>query len=183
MVLSLHREKISMAVVCLDTQILIWAMQKCASGERKNCIIIAESLIDDLTKNNDRIIIPSIVYAELLAGIPDERSKEFMDLISSRFYIVPFDALAAYYYAVIFRRNKVANKNGLQQINPGRVNRSADIKVLATAIAHKASVIYSEDQHIHALSAVSSEFVSVRRMPIPLPKQISLPDSETSIKQ
>ncbi|MDR2801424.1 MAG: PIN domain-containing protein [Desulfovibrio sp.] len=171
------------AVVCIDTQILIWGIQKTASEKRKDYIVVAESLIDDITEKGDRIIIPSIVYAELLAGVPEDRLKEFMRIISSRFPIVPFDALSAYYYSIIFRRKKLIDKDKTQEINPGRANTSADIKVLATAIAHNAITIYSEDQHMHDLSLVSSEFIGVKHMPTPSPKQVFLPVPETDIRQ
>lgn len=159
-----------MALICLDTQILIWGIRKQAEPGQEQNIARAEHLIDMLTKNRDQVVIPSITYAEACVGVPEDRLQVFMNEMQKRFIIIPFDVLAAHHYRQIF----LSNKQKLKQYKSEgytRPNQFADMKIVATALACKAKSIYSEDPH---LEKIANGFIDVINLPSVPPKQLTL---------
>ena len=159
-----------MALICLDTQILIWGIRKHAELGQEGNSPRAENLIEILTRSKDNIIIPSIVCAEACAAVPDDRIQSFMREMQRQFPIIPFDANAAYHYRTIYQTHK-GNRQELTADGYKRPSMFADMKIVATALACRASSIYSEDPH---LPKIANGFIEVKSMPPVPPKQLPL---------
>jgi predicted nucleic acid-binding protein len=169
-----------MAIICLDTQILIWGIRQVASDDQKSKIEIAKCLLSDIEKKRDTIIVPSIAYGELLVGVPNDTQQSFMQIFIKKYIIVPFDALAAYHYSQIYKKYLSEKENSEVKAH-GRVNISADIKIMATAIACNAKIIYSDDIKFVKLDSLG--FIPVMRMPLPAPQMLSLMSTDNTTIQ
>ena len=86
------------------------------------------------------------------------------------FRIIPFDDLAAKYFAEIWQKNK-ASRMTAREKGISRAEIKADYMIVATAAAHKAFCIYSNDPH---LPMFSEGYVEVRRLPDVPPEQLPL---------
>lgn len=138
-----------MAVICLDTQILIWGLKQEASSGQENMIFKAKDLITSLEKNRHQVIIPSLVLAELLMPIEEKDYGDFLLKMNRKFMIVPFDTKAAFYFGTLWKkwRDKSEDKTNREE-QPTRAKMKTDFMIVATAISRKAEYIYSMDSDI-----------------------------------
>lgn len=171
-----------MRTVCFDTQIIIWGIEGKAKNSQKSMIPKAEYLIKKCAEEKNRLIIPSVVMAELLCPIPLKSHDKYFGIMGKTFRIIPFDDLAAKYFAEIWQKNKdsrtTARKNGIS-----RAEIKVDYMIVATAAAHGAFCIYSNDPH---LNVFSEGYVEVRKLPDVPPEQLSLfeePEKKTGKRE
>lgn len=155
-----------MELVCLDTNMLIWGLKSQASQGQEANIHKAKHLIQSLASGKAVVMVPSVVLAELLDGIPSGERQAFVARMQHLFRVVPFDDWAALEYARLFEsaHNKVEGKP--------REAIKVDRMIVATAIAVKANAIYSEDNGVHA---IGKKVIDVRHLPVPPPQQVKLP--------
>lgn len=132
-------------IACLDTNILSWLF-KTSRDENKEKQERSDILVKNLEKDRYEICIPTIVLAETLYCVPEEKVYDLQKEIVTTFKVYPFDDLAAYYF------RGIAIKNRNPAVDNVRWNRYADAKILATALSCGASCIYSEDKRLTALS-------------------------------
>jgi predicted nucleic acid-binding protein len=127
----------------------------------KDLRVRARILLDTLDERDDRIVIPSIVVAEYLAGVPLEQRRQSLAEIQDRFYCPPFDAVSAILAADLFvRRTELPEVERTKE----RVVIKADIQIVATAKTHGTSVLYSHDHRLRALA----ESVGIKAFDLPL---------------
>lgn len=153
-----------MSLVCLDTHILIWGIKREAAPGQENKIAMAQAFLKELEEDKDtRVMIPAPVIAELLTRVPHERHAAVNKLFESRFMVVPFDAAAASWYGRIFQ-DKRAGTQDIKAATPELTRRDilADFQIVAIAVAHQASCIYSYDQ---GLTKFADGYIEVRTMP------------------
>jgi predicted nucleic acid-binding protein len=146
----------SKRLVCLDTQFIIWGIQKNARYNQMDMISKTERFLHWLDKNQFRVVIPSIVVAEVLQGIPDHKRDDFLSALRTSYVIVPFDALAAVHFARISMKIIIPD-GGLT-----RTILKADRLIVATAAAKKVHCLYSNDSGV---AKVAEGFVKVSEMP------------------
>jgi predicted nucleic acid-binding protein len=118
----------------------------------------AESLIKMCEKDGHRILIPTVVLGELLAGVPVESQPDFVRHIQRRFLLAPFDAAAALVYGRLWQAHKVsvipqAKKDGVEH-----AVIKADHMIAAVAIARKCDYLCTIDK---ALIRFSQEYVNI----------------------
>jgi predicted nucleic acid-binding protein len=87
--------------VCLDSNIVIWGIlgQGKAGDESKRQKVA--HLLDVLQQQKDRVLIPSIVLAEVAAKMPPPDRIRMISRLSSACEIVPFDAGSALEFGVV----------------------------------------------------------------------------------
>lgn len=144
-----------MRVVCLDTQILIWAIKKEASDNRKHMIARATLFLESLEKQKTVCVVPAPVVSELLLKISPAKHQAFIGDMSQRFIIPPFDAVTSAFMARIWQ-----SKHG--QVDLPRQLIRYDSLIVAVAVSAQASCIYSEDPDIEKIAEGHIEF---KRMP------------------
>lgn len=150
-------------IIGIDTNILIWGLRRKAEPGQESNVPKAEHLIHSiLSEKGVSVIIPAIVLAEATHGLPLDMRVAFTVRVQEYFRVAPFDAAAAQEFSRIskvFCRGK------------GRQALKADAMILATVLAHQVNIFYTEDNDI---LAKGGQFVEVRNLPTPPPKQLML---------
>jgi predicted nucleic acid-binding protein len=156
-------------VVCLDTQILIWGLKKQAKPEQQDEIAKAEYFLKKCDEEKTAIIIPSVVIAELLAGIPLAEHGAFLGLVNKRFMIASFDLPAAAIYGEYFESWRAAHPDSsFREEGFSRVKFKVDHMILAIAVTRDANCLYTNDDE---LIAHSNGRIEARKLPKVLPQQ------------
>ena len=91
-------------------------------------------------------MIPSVVLAEFLTGQSLDSHRSVREIIGKAFFVAPFDAKAAAIAAELFDKSTFDTIRQDDQV--GRQCLKADYQIVATAIAHGATTIYADDEHL-----------------------------------
>lgn len=160
-----------MSVVCLDTQVIRWGVMKEESKTPQGTLLISRAihLIELLEQQKASVILPSIVVGELLVTVPERDHPAVLDRLNEDWLIVDYDLRAAQLFAKI-RKDQVINQimDEIRQGNPYATRRqlSADIMIVATAIAHGAEKIYSHDKDFLKLAAPHIDAIDFMSIPV-----------------
>ncbi len=136
-----------------------------------------DALVERLAKAQVRILIPTPALCEFLC-VADRNGSEYLARLdsTSRFQIVSFDIAAAVEAARVIsvalgRGKKRAGRDGApwQKVK-------FDRQIVAIAKTHAATEIYSDDEDIAAFGHDAGiEVIGVSELPLPPPKQETLP--------
>ena len=137
-------------MIALDTTILIWGVRREEPEGREDLVARCTDLIADYKQRCIAITVPSVVMAEYLADSSPEKQKEQQAIIGSNFHVSPFDAKAAAIAAELHSK-RLMNEIRAESDIP-RQCLKADVQIIATAIAHDATHIYSDDGHFTKLA-------------------------------
>jgi predicted nucleic acid-binding protein len=167
--------------VCLDNNILIWAIRQTCTPGQEDMLKRADALMQELSEHKAQIIVPAVVLAEFLAFVSPEKHAAVISTFEHRFQIHPFDARAAALAAELWHRNAQGSPSLKDQIKSafpeiGRVRIKADTMILATAITGQADVLYTHDG---PLTMMAKGRIAVKGMPPPLPAQDDFLGDET----
>jgi predicted nucleic acid-binding protein len=157
-----------MSLICADNHLLIWGVRNVATTGQEVMIAKAVRYISFVDEQKDDILVPSVVLAEFLAGVPEERSAAVLAVMEKRFKIAPFDTPAAVIAARIWRKVKSENASlldDLRQDGVSRIKIKADIQIIATAVARKADRIISHDAGLQKLAEGWIEAVPIPDIP------------------
>lgn len=163
--------------VCLDNHILIWGVRGYATPGQEDRVVRTRELFEELDEMDAEVIVPSVVVAEFLAGVPKAQHVGLLEVLHRRFQIPPFDVRTAAVAAELWRDAAARNPNLKELIKeafPGteRAKIKADMMILASALARKADVLYTNDG---PLRKVAEERIEVRDLPPLKPFQPELP--------
>lgn len=163
--------------VCLDNHMLIWGVRGYSTQGQEDRVGRARDLFQELDDADAEILVPSVVVAEFLAGVPQPRHVELLDVLNRRFQIPPFDVRTAAVAAALWREAAERNphlKDLVRESFPGteKAKIKADMMILATALTRKADILYTHDG---PLRKIAEERIEVRDLPPPRPKQADLP--------
>lgn len=163
--------------VCLDNHILIWGVRGVSTPGQEQQIEQARQLFEELDESDARVMIPSVVVAEFLAGVPKPQHGNLLDVLNRRFQIPPFDTRTAALAAELWREAAERNPHLKEQIKeafPGieKAKIKADMMILATALARNADILYTHDG---PLAKVAKGRIDVRQLPPLRPRQADLP--------
>lgn len=151
-----------MAIVCLDTQILIWAIKEEAEPGQTEMISKAKALIERLDKGNKKILLPALVIGEFLIRIPIETHQTIINLLERDFMIAHYDVKAASFYARIWREKQDQGLlEELKRSGKTRQELKTDRMIVATALANDAESIYSHDK---GLEAFGKGYIDIRNI-------------------
>lgn len=138
-----------MSIVFVDTDFLIWCVQKESTKGQEEMVRKAEHALNEIIKNKDRIAVSSISVGEFLGGIPQELRGEYEREISNNFIIVPFDIVAARKSAIIHYDKFNASKKS----HPGgRKVLKADIQILGCLLRLNPNIFYCNDKGLLKIS-------------------------------
>lgn len=144
-----------MEVVCVDTQILYWAIVGKAVYGTEQLIAPATDFMEWLDQQEVRIIIPTIVIGELLVPLQEPEYIPTLAKLKQDWMIVEFDLKAAAIFAKI-RNDHIVNKRyeKIRKIHPDLTKKEldADTMIIATAISHGATKLYSHNEGLRKLA-------------------------------
>ena len=132
--------------------ILVWGVRGEASPGDADKVERAKRFLTYLDQATEKVLVPAICAAEYLTGVPRERQPEALEELSRRFRIAPFDIKVAAIAADLWQE-----KNGGRRLsdhlrasygNASRAKIKADCYVVAAALAHGATIIYSDDPDV-----------------------------------
>ncbi len=139
-----------MALVCFDTNVLIWGIKNEAHPSQQDMIEKANALILQCHERKDTVLIPAIVVAEMLCNAPHEMHGNFYRILSNSFVIAPYDARAALVHARIWQeREALRMEFRNQQISRQAIK--ADFQIAAIAIANSCNTLYTEDGPLYRI--------------------------------
>ncbi|GEM_PF-3285835 len=142
-------------MICLDTMILIWAIQGFESDQRSAEEDCAVALIEKLDEQNERVILPTAVLVEFLHNADRSKTEQRLAFFQERFVIASFDLKSAVVAAEIMNHYKKPEKRP-ETSAPGEGRRldavRTDAIILGTAIANGANRIVSNDRHMKSLA-------------------------------
>lgn len=140
--------------VCVDTQLMIWGVKGESSANRIEMKKKAEHFIKSLIAENAKIVVPSVVLAEMMCNVPEDERVSVLNGFTKNFQIQPFDTRTALIYAETFYKKKIVPGDASNEsMNGNRKTIIADIMIVASAKASDAATLYSEDSDIQKLSA------------------------------
>ena len=154
-------------IVCVDTHVLIWGVQRYAASSQLGMIDRTINFLQWLDNEKHRIIVPSPVLGEFLMKIPSQDHDNITREIQSKFIVPPYDAVTASMFAQIWQKNI---NNGLPSENNGRERIKTDSMIVAVAVKKKKKILYSEDP---GLQKFAKGFIETRGIPV-IPRQMEL---------
>ena len=126
-------------MICVDTMVLIWGIQKKASKTQQEMIGRTGRWLRSLP-SNQRVMVPSVVVAEFLLKFRGPEKARYLRALEANFYIPSLDLPSAALAADLRSRAKSIG---------GHIDREvikSDCYILATAIVHGASAIVTENR-------------------------------------
>lgn len=66
--------------VCLDNHILIWGVRGYATPGQEDRVERARDLFVELDESDAQVIVPAVVVAEFLAGVPRARHQDLLEV-------------------------------------------------------------------------------------------------------
>lgn len=161
-------------IYCVDANILIWRLKRNASEGQEDMIKRADHLFEWFDKNNHNVLVPTVVLAEILAPEPLEKYPVFMEMFTKNFMIAPFDTMAATRYAHLFTHKIESIKAKSDENGISHQKMKIDHLIVACALAHGASAIYSTD---NGLKTFGHRHIEVKELPpLPPPANTLFPD-------
>lgn len=132
-----------------------------------------EYLIDNLTADKKKIIIPTPVLSEVLVHAGDAM-QPYIDTLNGQavFRVVPFDQRAAIEVALAMRDAIRRGGHRIDAANPDSTKTKIkfDRQIVAIAKAEGAEVIYSDDEDVHAYAKIAG-LNSLRTADLDLPPE------------
>jgi|LSQX01.2.fsa_nt_gb predicted nucleic acid-binding protein len=157
----------------MDTQILIYAIEKTKHVENEQIHIRAKRFVGKMQEEGHRLVLPSVVVAEYLVSHEFNNEMAAYRALAKQFVIAPFDARTATIFGPIYRDKGLSMiKEDCPSKKCRRRKISVDCQVVATAIACRADWLIAHDSDIHRLG---EGLVEVKEIPV-IPEQLRLID-------
>ena len=162
-------------VVCLDNNILSYALKRESTKADENFILRADQLMESLKNERVVLVLPAPVVAEFFVRVEPQYVEISLRLITNSFQVLPFDLQVAVIAARIQTERLILSEQSGQKLTTLlRRQLTVDVQIIAVAIARKVDVIYSENDDF---LKVASGRIRAEKMPA-LTKPPSLFDAE-----
>jgi predicted nucleic acid-binding protein len=140
-------------LVVVDTQALIWGVKEDSTAGQEAMIARAKAFLRN--EEGLDLAIPTVVLGELLVRVPSELHPMVTNLVSGGYALLGYDARAASEFARLFKKR--LDDGTIEELRDGdagetRRKTKADLMVVATAIAHGADYIVSNDAGLQTLA-------------------------------
>jgi predicted nucleic acid-binding protein len=133
-------------IVCIDTQILFWAIEGRGTDDQQ-LLRDAADFVKWIDERATHIIVPSIVVGEMLVAVDEVHVNKTINQFTQDWLVVDYDVRAAMIFARIRRSHAFEKRRltlrDLEQAT--RVEVIADAMIIATAVANAADIIYTYD--------------------------------------
>jgi len=117
--------------------VLIWGVQGVSRPDQELMIGRTQRYLRQLTRDNARVMVPSVVVGEYLQGFPSSERDAQLEALSANFFLPSYDARCASLAAQLQGVGQPSSQG-----QPGvRITFKSDVQIIATAICHGASMI------------------------------------------
>lgn len=137
---------------------LVWGLRSIHSDDAE-MEERAAILLRQLEEDKAQVVVPSIVLAELLTDMDEEKHSEFIATMSGQFFIAPFDVRAASLSAQLYMRHRNLRKKKAK--NDRKIFRT-DTLIIASAKTAGARVFFSNDKRSRK---IASSVMEARDLP------------------
>ncbi len=151
-------------LVCLDTQILLWAIKEESSDPKNtNMIRWAKLFLRELDKWDDvRVMIPSVVVAELMIDVDMDKYETAIEILKNHIMIAPFDLSASLIYSRIWNQKSDIIKSLIDSREMSKSHIKYNCQIISSAVAQEAVCIYSYDEY---MKVIADKIIDVHKMP------------------
>lgn len=166
-----------MKIVCLDTMVTLHCFPRpgrpATNLDSSDLFERGKALLDICRAEGTKILVPSVVVAELLFGVPEENQSTFLSVLQTSCIVPAFDVKAALLLARLWRANLDMRKydrafrRKLEQAEVSREILKADCLIVATALANGAECLYSQDKGLELVCDGNLAYRWLRDVPIP----------------
>lgn len=155
-----------MKQVAFDNHVLLWGIREHATSGQEEMIPRTKQLLEECHRSKMTMMIPSVVLAELLTAIEPKNHAMVHNLIKQSFLVPPFDSASSVIFARLWQERQ---ESGVidqirKDLGATRQELKADCMIVASAIAHKADVIYSHDEKLRKFANGSIAVLEVPRL-------------------
>lgn len=163
-----------MALVCFDTMVMVWAIRKTATPGQEPRIAEAAKLVEWVDSEKHRVILTAHAVSEYLTGLDEAGRKKELAALQRAFFIQPFDAQASEIAAKI--QTDVDIKKHAKTTGKHYQCVKADVAIIASAIAGRASYFITEDTDFQEINdgrilvKTISEAVQIKAVQKPSPE-------------
>jgi predicted nucleic acid-binding protein len=167
------------AIVCVDTQVLIWGIKEDATPGQESMIEKAKHFFGRATESGETLLIPSVVVGELLMRVPPALHTMILNLIQRGFITAPYDLEAAAIFARLWQERK--DDGVIEELLQNGATRSelkADCQIVATALAAGATSIISHDTGVRRFAG---DEIAVSELPAGVKQLAFLQDEDQEI--
>lgn len=152
--------------VCIDTDILGWAVKGYVTDGDDGKVQQARDLIEYFREENITVIIPSIVVAEMLCDVIDEDEREVIsDYVSANFFVAQFDILSAREFGKM-NAEKIAEKEALriyrEQNNVLKCKMKNDWNICAIALSNQCDTIFTNN--VEDFKKFAGDFINIESL-------------------
>lgn len=151
-------------IYCIDSHVLIWGVKKEANADQSHMIPRAEYFLQQCEESHAVLMVPAIVVAEVLIGIPEPEKEQVLSTMNQRFRIYPFDTRASVQFARLWDEKWAESKKEELSDTVTRAHLKADFMILSIALANNATRMYTGDG---PLTRLSKGFLDTRELPQP----------------
>ncbi|MEM9452269.1 MAG: PIN domain-containing protein [Cyanobacteria bacterium P01_E01_bin.6] len=152
-------------IVCFDSNVIIWGFIQESDTTNADKISKSIHLIEECSRLEVNVVIPSIALAEVISGCKSKKTAEKIHSeIFKSFRVVPFDSMAAFQYSELWRVKKKSQK-GKNKIEGTRNTLKADCMIIATALSAKAHCIYTGNNEVEKFKKLAQSKIEVESPP------------------
>jgi hypothetical protein len=160
-------------MIGVDTNILIWGLDRTTTGGIEHMVPLAERFFAYVSTQRIEVVIPSQVLAEFLVRSTDDERQEALALIDPTFPIAPLDFPAAMYAAEL-----TSNRNHIEEVRATfglkRQVVKADVNIIASLLAFGAERLVSGNER--EMRALAQGKLLVQSLEEYVAKEIDRPD-------
>ena len=146
--------------ITVDTNILIWGVRGVSTLGQESRIPVCRRLFEWLQERDEIVVLTADCVEEyLVGGNPDQISSE-LAILQERFIILDYNATCWLKSADI--RSDAAFMKEYKETDPQKTRTciKSDIRIVATALAHRVDKIYSDDKGVRAIAKRSGILVA-----------------------
>src|SRR4051812_27070279 len=101
-----------MTVICIDTQILFWALVKKPPKNNEHLVRTATDFMKWVDQQKHQVILPTIILGEMLVAVPKEDHPSVLKQINRDWRVVEYDLPASVRFAVLQQDHIIKNRIG-----------------------------------------------------------------------
>lgn len=142
-------------MICLDTNMMIWAVQNAREHDGKPMAQRARRYLEFLHSQSKQVVLPAPAVAEYLVGIPELQRRGQLELLEKRFIVLAFDVATS-----LFAANLLSRHGELKQIQtecgiPRQLIR-VDAMIVAIAARYQVEALISHDKGLRKLASMAN---------------------------